>query len=141
MTKTVQRVACKTVIAYKGKVLILREAVTYQDGTNIGKYGLPGGRIEPGEPYAVGLAREVQEETGLTVTIGEPVYVGEWSPVIQGVSHHIVAIFFACEAEGDAVSLSEEHDSYAWIDPADVDQYNFMSPDADVIKTYAKRFL
>ena len=107
-----QRIACKAVIRYRSKVLILREAATYQDGTNTGRYHVPGGRLEPGEAFADGLAREVREETGLSITIGKPVYVGEWRPVIHGEPNQIVAIFFACTARTNKVRLSEEHDAF-----------------------------
>src|SRR5689334_4154851 len=105
-----QRIACKAVIAYRSRVLIIREAATYADGTNIGKYHLPGGRIEPGEPFLSGLEREVFEETGLRVVVGQPFFVGEWFPIIRGEQNQIVAIFFTCRAVSDKITLSEEHD-------------------------------
>jgi len=74
----VQRVAMKAVIVRDGKVLILREAKTYDEGTNIGRYHMPGGRLDPGENFEDGLRREVREETGLEVELEFPVYVGEW---------------------------------------------------------------
>src|SRR5687768_11015180 len=95
---TVQRIATKAIVVNdQHKILLLREAVTYEEGTNIGRYHLPGGRIEVGEPFLDGLKREVYEESGLDITIGKPIYVGEWRPVIKGVAHQIVAIFFVCQ--------------------------------------------
>ena len=64
--------ATKAFIIYEGKVLILRESGSYQDGTNAGRYDLPGGRLNPGEKYDEALAREVLEETGLTIKIKKP---------------------------------------------------------------------
>lgn len=37
--------------------------------------GLPGGRIEPGEPAAIAAMRELLEETGLAIKIGAIQYV------------------------------------------------------------------
>ena len=139
MTDIQQRVACKALIVHAGKVLILREASTYDEGTQGGKYQLPGGRINPGEPFADGLVREVYEETGLAVQMGEPLYVGEWQPVIHGVKNHIVAIFFVCHSDDDTVRLSTEHDAYAWIDPAEYADYVFAKPDDEVVATYLRR--
>ncbi len=80
-----QRIALKAVIAKDGKLLVLREASTYDEGTNTGRYHFPGGRLNPGEPFMDGLRREVTEETGLDIEIGEPLFVGEWFPVIKGI--------------------------------------------------------
>lgn len=44
MQTTNLKVAAKAVIFDNHKVLIVREASTYEEGTNIGTWGLPGGR-------------------------------------------------------------------------------------------------
>lgn len=43
-----------------GKVLIVREGKKYEDGTELGKWDVVGGRIEPEESIYAGLRREVQ---------------------------------------------------------------------------------
>lgn len=135
MSEVLLRVAAKAVITYKGKVLIVREAKTYQEGSQFGKYGLPGGRIEAGEAFFDGLAREVKEEVGLFVTPIKPVYIGEWWPTIKDRKNHIVAVFMLCEATTDQVTLSEEHDDFKWIDPSEVDSFEMMDPDDKVLES------
>ncbi len=127
------RVAAKAVIVKNGKVLLLREASTYTEGTNIGKWGIPGGRIEAAESFFDGLRREVREETGLDVEIGDPVHIGEWWPTIHDVKNHIVALFVLCEPLHETVTLSEEHDVSAWVGQDDLANYNVMPPDDEVI--------
>lgn len=137
MTEILQRVAAKAVMVNdEGKVLILREASSYDEGTNIGRYGLPGGRINPGELFMDGLRREIAEECGLRLEPIMPLYVGEWFPVIKGVTHHITAIFFACRAVTSDVTLSEEHDEFRWIDPVEHAGYDLMGPDNAVIQAW-----
>lgn len=134
-----QRIAMKALIVDdEGKILVLREADTYAEGTNIGRYGLPGGRLNVGEPFLEGLAREIMEETGLTVTIEKPIYVGEWFPVIKGTPTQIVAVFFLCRATGNEVRLSEEHDDYQWVYPAEAGNFPVMEPEDKVVAAYVQ---
>lgn len=126
------RVAAKAAIVHKDKVLILREAKTYKDGTNIGKYGLPGGRINPAESFFDALAREIKEETGLKVEVVKPVHVGEWWPNIKGQKNHIVAVFVLCNSRTDEVVLSDEHDSYVWVDAKTLPEFSMVEPDRSV---------
>lgn len=137
---TKQRIACKAVISHKGKVLLLREAA-YKDGTNPGRYHVPGGRVEVGEPFMEGLHREILEETGMSdVRVIKPIYVGEWFPVIHEVKTQIVATFFACETDTDQVRLSEEHDGYQWVDATDWQDIDVMPPETEVLKAYFAEF-
>ncbi len=138
MTDIVLRVAMKAVIVKDSKVLILREAATYGDGTNHGRYHMPGGRVEAGENFEDALRREIREETGLEVNILYPIYVGEWRPVIRGVPTQIIAMFHVCTPKSDEVTLSTEHDDFQWILPAERNKFDLMSPEDDVIDRYAE---
>lgn len=91
------RVAMKAVIVKEGKVLILREAATYGEGTQHGRYHMPGGMVEPGENFKYALNREIMEETGLEADVIMPFFTGEWRPVVKGVQNQIIAMFFACK--------------------------------------------
>ena len=128
------KVAARAVIIKDGTVLIVREASTYEEGTNIGTWGLPGGRINDDEAFYDGLAREVREETGLDVEPIRPVYVGEWWPVIKDVPHHIVAMFVVCVPLSTTVVLSDEHDEYAWGGIDELERYHIMPPDDQPIR-------
>lgn len=129
------RVACKALIVRDGKVLIIRESGQYDEGTNEGKYDVPGGRVTPGEQFAESLRREVREEVGLDATVGRPVLVAEWRPVVRGTQLQIVGIYFACQAAGD-VALGQDHDDYRWIGPEEVRGYRFMYSVDDAILAY-----
>jgi 8-oxo-dGTP diphosphatase len=118
--------ATKAFIVYNGKVLLLRESGKYIDGTNVGRYDVVGGRVKPGERFDDSLRREIQEETGLGITIGRPFYVGEWRPVVKDEQWQIIGTFFVCTSESDTVVLSEDHDEYLWIDPKDYEKYSII---------------
>lgn len=55
------------VIVHEGRVLLF-EHVFWTSA----RWGLPGGRLEPGEQPASGLRREVREECGLEIEVLEP---------------------------------------------------------------------
>jgi 8-oxo-dGTP diphosphatase len=138
MNEFTQRIAMKAVIVNdKGQVLIVREAATYGEGTQRGRYHMPGGRIEAGENFEDALRREIKEETSLEVIIEYPIYVGEWRPVIRGIPHQIIGVFMVCKPIGENVKLSSEHDDYKWIDPKSRVEYDIMDPEDKVIDTFA----
>lgn len=135
----IQQVAMKALVVDGNKVLVVREAATYAEGTNAGKYQLPGGRVEKGENIKAALRREVLEETGLTVSIEYPIYVGEWLPIIRGKKHQIVGIFVVCKPKDLTIKLSTEHDDYKWVNADNHNDYDILSPDYLAIDEYARR--
>jgi 8-oxo-dGTP diphosphatase len=139
----VSQIAAKALIVNSdGKILILREAAEYADGTNTGKYHMPGGRLEKGETYWDGLAREVMEETGLTVNPQYPLHIDEWRPVIRNIPHHIIAVFALCKLEGmGQVRTSSEHDEALWVDPLKAKDYALLPAEAKALQAYVERCL
>lgn len=129
----------KAVISYQDKILLIRESKNWKLTTHADLYGLVGGRIEPGENFAVGLKREVFEESGLNITIGDPLHVDEWRPLIKDEPWQIVGVFFECEADSDEVKLSEEHDHFVWIKPEEYINYNLMEPSKKAIEKYINK--
>lgn len=140
MADTIQHIAMKAVIVNsKGQVLILREAATYGEGTQRGRYHMPGGRIEIGENFEEALRREVMEEAGIEVEIEYPIYVGEWRPVIREVPHQIVGVFMVCKPKSEKITLSTEHDDYKWVDPGNWRKYDVMDPEDKVLDRFAAK--
>jgi 8-oxo-dGTP diphosphatase len=84
------------VIVRKGSdaLLMLREGTGYKDGA----WGLPSGKVEPGETYAEAAVRELAEETGVHVETSDldlalmldrlPADGGHWVGVFFVVEHH-----------------------------------------------------
>ncbi|HJE51682.1 MAG TPA: NUDIX hydrolase [Tessaracoccus flavescens] len=68
-----------------GNVLLLE--TTYKQD-----WELPGGVVEPGESPRVGAIREIEEELGITVELGQPLLV-DWMPPYLGWSDAVEFIF------------------------------------------------
>lgn len=136
LTNSILQVAAKAVIINNDRQVLLVRESTYVTNTQSGKYGIPGGRLGPGEAFVDGLRREAQEETGLFVEPIQPLYVGEWRPVIKGVQHQVIAIFMLCRASSFDVRLGAEHEDFAWISQKEAPRYVIMPPDDAVLERY-----
>lgn len=131
-------VATKAFIEYNGKILLVRESDKYADGVNVTKYDVVGGRVEPGQRFDESLLREIKEETGLDVQIGQPFFVSEWRPVVRGEQWQIVGIFFQCQTSFNEVVLSGDHDDYQWIDPKDFGSLSIIPNLVPAFEAYNK---
>jgi len=86
------------------KFLLLRRSKT--DLWMPGKWGLPGGKIDPGETPEEAVVRETMEEAGLSIS----------SPRLLAIDEGRYHYYITKEFSGDEVKLSFEHDDYQWAD-------------------------
>lgn len=106
------QVGVKAVIRDKsGKILLLKRSQPFHDEQKP-HWDIPGGRIDPKQDLHSALVREVQEETGLTVTdIGGVLAVQDIFSKPK--PFRVVRITFEIKAKG-SVTLSDEHSDYSW---------------------------
>jgi ADP-ribose pyrophosphatase YjhB (NUDIX family) len=99
------------------------ERVLLQRRDDNGKWGLPGGGVEPGESVRAAVVREVHEETGLDV---EPVrLIGVYSDPANhqvitypdGNVIHYVSTVFECAIRGGALTCGCESLELAFFAP------------------------
>ncbi len=99
----------------EGKLLVLF--------TPRGRVDLPGGKIQEGEfDYRESLVREVREETGLEVAVGDPFMV--WGLVLPDfhpdAGRTVFLVGYRCSFAGGEPAISDEHARYAWIGEEDL---------------------
>ena len=85
-------------------------------------WDLPGGVVDPNESPSTCVAREIQEELGVEVTIGELRAVN-WLPPYRGWDDASLFLFAAGAVEGafaEATLLPREIKAIHWVAPADL---------------------
>ena len=96
-----------------------RRRLLLQQRSDGGQWGLPGGAVEIGESVADAVAREVREETGLTVAARR--IIGVYSdPGLQVVRYpdgnvwHYVSVCFECVVRGGTLTTCDETLALEW---------------------------
>ncbi|MEX0616737.1 MAG: NUDIX domain-containing protein [Candidatus Woykebacteria bacterium] len=106
----------KAFIENGGKVLVLRDPDLGID--------FPGGKIQEDEKdFAESLIREVKEETNLEIEVGSP-FITWIHKMTTGVNKggEIFIVGYKCSYLSGEVMISNEHDSYLWVDRSDLGQ-------------------
>jgi 8-oxo-dGTP diphosphatase len=90
-----------------GRLLLVRRG----RGVAVGRWSLPGGRVEPGELLRDAVARELAEETGLEGTVGALVGIAER----VGEGHHYVILDYAVTvADGQLPVAGDDAADVRW---------------------------
>ena len=92
-------------IRVSGHGIIIKDNMIVLNEFGNGEYfNIPGGGVEPGETVKDAVVREIFEETGLNVTVGDLMFVLEYEPnkskFIYGEMPHI-SFVFRCFLNGD----------------------------------------
>ncbi len=98
----------------RGSILLVRN--------RRGHWGLPKGHWEPGELLTETAAREVLEETGLHVEIGDLAFITEFRNAEA--REHLVQFFFAARLIGGSLAPAPgEISGVKWVPTSEVEQY------------------
>jgi ADP-ribose pyrophosphatase YjhB (NUDIX family) len=98
-------------------VLLVRRAASSVEPLT---WAFPGGTPEFGEPLPAAVEREVREETGLSVTVGEVFWVGDLIDPAKPPGWHYAVIDFRCRVTGGVLRAGDDAIEARWVPLGDV---------------------
>lgn len=108
-------VAVKSLIIFNKKVLLMQKSgKVWKHNKN--KWEFVGGCLEFGESLSEGLAREIYEETGLTVSVDRLLCASTHVPKSPAQQKQFVFLYYLSHTDTDKVILSDEHKDFLWAD-------------------------
>jgi len=123
-------VVAAAIIRKNGLILVSRRR---PDAHLPNLWEFPGGKAEPGESLTAALQREIREELGITIDVGDEYYTTTHHYATKSVELH----FFNCSiVDGDprAIDVAE----FCWVKSGDLFAYEFPEADLELVKRLAR---
>lgn len=134
MSETTYFVAAVAAVIFKGnRVLAMKRSLSKDAGP--GLWETLSGRINAGEDPLDAVAREIKEECGLEVQL-DPRPVRAYHATRKG-EPMILIIYRACYLSGQVV-LSQEHDEFSWLTPAEFAEVSTLQKLVEVVNEAAQ---
>jgi ADP-ribose pyrophosphatase len=124
-------IAVGAVVVHQNRILLIRRGKEPAKG----EWAIPGGRVELGETMREAAAREVMEETSVSIRPGELVYFFETiqpDPDGRIRYHYAIFDFMAEYLAGEPIPRDDALDA-RWVSATDADTYNLNIKTRDLL--------
>lgn len=120
-------------LTYRGRILILKRSAKV--GSYQAAWAGVSGYVEEGEHPLDTALKEVEEETGLKIGREALLRVGEPLPAYDKEKDVLWLVHtFLFKAPTNRIRLDWEHETYAWIKPKEISQYNTVPRLGDALE-------
>ncbi len=111
------------VIVKDGKILLVKRA---NEPKRL-KWSIPGGLVNEGETLAEALKREIMEECGLEISVGDVACVSEEIVTEDGeIKFHYVIIDFYAEITGGNLEVGSDALEARWVDINELNELDIL---------------
>ena len=117
-----------------GKIFIAKRQMVGDMG---GRWEFPGGKIEDGEDLQTAVVREMQEEFGVTVTVGQKITSGTFTHKGKPCTLDVLEVTFPHDGIEKKFELTE-HTDYKWADIDSIPSLNFVDSDLSIYNDVKK---
>jgi 8-oxo-dGTP diphosphatase len=100
-----------------------------------GQWSLPGGAVDVGETLESCVIREIREETGLDVEVGQVIEVFDriMHDVEGRVQYHYVLVDYVCRPAGGTLAAASDVADAAWVDAGALAEFHLTDKAIAVI--------
>jgi ADP-ribose pyrophosphatase len=115
----VPRVGVGAIVINDGKVLLIRRGIE----PSLGMWSIPGGTLKLGETLQQCAAREILEETGITIKVGACIYVFDFMERDgKGkIKFHYIVIDYEAKYISGVAKGADDAAEAVWFKPEDLD--------------------
>lgn len=120
-----------------GKIFIAKRQMVGDMG---GRWEFPGGKIEEGEDLPQAVIREMNEEFGVTVTVGKKITSGTFTHKGKPCTLDVLEVHFPHDGLKTRFTLTE-HTDYKWENIENIPELDFVDSDLavyDAVKKWCK---
>lgn len=99
-----------------------------------GEWEFPGGKVEPGETCAQALCREITEELGIDIIVGEEIITSE-----TAVDDRLIRLSCFFVSATDEPRVSTDHDELRWLTLSNLNDVDWAEPDVPIVAELQNR--
>lgn len=121
-------VVCALIENAQGQLLVCKRAASSHLG---GQWEFPGGKVEPGEGREDALRREIREELGIVINVGEALQPVEWD--YGTVSVRLLP--YRC-AVVSGVAEAHVHEEIRWACADQLGSFDMVAADAPILAAW-----
>jgi len=123
-------VCCALIKNEQGKILIAQKA----SGQFKNRWEFVGGKVEIGESHTDALIREIKEELGLDIVVGDRFM----SSIHRYDNQEILLTAYFAEIKSGKITLTE-HNKIEWVKNYDLMSYDLLEADKPIAKKLIKK--